>query len=75
MLPDGAMRFKQGTGRLIRSETDRGVIVVLDHRLEKSSYGKTFKKSIPIVKTLSLNEKDLVREIRSFIAPSSASEQ
>ena len=75
MLPDGAMRFKQGTGRLIRSETDRGVIVVLDHRLEKSSYGKTFKKSIPIVKTLSLAEKDLVREIRSFIDPSSASEQ
>ncbi|NLO20797.1 MAG: DEAD/DEAH box helicase family protein [Syntrophomonadaceae bacterium] len=68
MLPDGAMRFKQGTGRLIRSETDRGVVVVLDHRLEKSSYGKTFKNSIPIVKTLSLAEKDLAREIRKFIA-------
>ena len=71
MLPDGAMRFKQGTGRLIRSETDRGVVVVLDHRLEKSSYGKTFKNSIPIVKTLSLAEKDLAREIRRFIAPAS----
>lgn len=68
MLPDGAMRFKQGTGRLIRSETDRGVVVVLDHRLEKSTYGKTFKKSIPIVKTLSLPEKNLAKAIRSFIA-------
>ncbi len=68
MLPDGAMRFKQGTGRLIRSETDRGVVVVLDNRLEKRNYGRTFKNSIPIVRTVSLQEKDLAQEIRRFIA-------
>ncbi len=68
MLPDGAMRFKQGTGRLIRSETDRGVVVVLDNRLEKRNYGRTFKNSIPILRTVSLQEKDLAEEIRRFIA-------
>ncbi len=67
MLPDGAMRFKQGTGRLIRSETDRGVVVVLDNRLEKSNYGRTFKNSIPIVRKISLQEKYLGEEIRRFI--------
>ncbi|KUG03972.1 ding family atp-dependent helicase yoaa [hydrocarbon metagenome] len=68
MLPDGAMRFKQGTGRLIRSEADRGVVVVLDNRLEKCNYGRIFKNSIPIVRTVSLQEKDLAEEIRRFIA-------
>ncbi len=68
MLPDGAMRFKQGTGRLIRSESDRGVVVVLDNRLEKCNYGRIFKNSIPIVQTVSLQEKDLGAEIRRFIA-------
>jgi ATP-dependent DNA helicase DinG len=67
MLPDGAMRFKQGTGRLIRSEADSGVVVVLDHRLEKSSYGRTFKNSIPINRTLSLSEEELAGEIRKFM--------
>ncbi len=67
MLPDGAMRFKQGTGRLIRSEDDRGIVVVLDNRLEKCNYGKIFKNSIPIVKTVSLLEKDLTEEIQKFI--------
>lgn len=67
MLPDSAMRFKQGTGRLIRSEADRGVIVVLDKRLEKSNYGQVFKNSIPINKGKSLKEKELLKEIQGFM--------
>lgn len=67
MLPDSAMRFKQGTGRLIRSEADRGVVVVLDRRLEKSNYGQVFKNSIPISQGKSLKKKDLLPEIQAFM--------
>jgi len=67
MLPDGTMRFKQGTGRLIRSETDRGVIVVLDNRLEKSRYGSVFKNSIPIHRCIVVKKNEVAKHIQSFL--------
>lgn len=59
MLPDAAVRFKQGAGRLIRSESDRGLLIVLDARLGKRSYGQVFKNSIPIKKVVCLKKTDL----------------
>lgn len=59
MLPDAAVRFKQGAGRLIRSESDRGLLIVLDTRLEKRPYGQVFKNSIPIKKVVRLRKTDL----------------
>ena len=46
-LPEAVIKFKQGVGRLIRSEDDKGVVIVLDGRLVKSSYRKFFFDSIP----------------------------
>ncbi|MBO8162963.1 MAG: ATP-dependent DNA helicase DinG [Brevibacillus sp.] len=46
-LPHAVIRFKQGLGRLIRNQTDRGVIVVLDSRIVESRYGKAFLLSLP----------------------------
>lgn len=46
-LPQAILRFKQGFGRLIRSKTDRGVIVVLDRRIEIRGYGAAFLDSLP----------------------------
>jgi len=46
-LPQTAFRFKQGFGRLIRSKTDRGVMVVLDSRLSTRNYGSVFVNSLP----------------------------
>lgn len=67
MLPDAAVRFKQGTGRLIRSEEDRGLVVVLDSRLEKKNYGRVFKNSIPIKDVLLLERKQLPEYIKEFL--------
>ena len=39
--------LKQGVGRLIRSETDRGVLVLCDPRLLGKGYGKLFLESLP----------------------------
>jgi ATP-dependent DNA helicase DinG len=47
MLPHAALRLKQGFGRLIRSRTDRGVIVLQDRRLLEKSYGRYFLDSLP----------------------------
>ncbi|MEZ5125606.1 MAG: helicase C-terminal domain-containing protein [Thermoleophilia bacterium] len=46
-LPEAVLRFRQGFGRLIRSESDRGVVVVLDPRLSHQAYGRIFLNSIP----------------------------
>jgi len=45
--PDAVLKFRQGIGRLIRSRTDHGIIVVLDPRIVTKVYGKSFLSSIP----------------------------
>jgi DNA polymerase-3 subunit epsilon/ATP-dependent DNA helicase DinG len=46
-VPDAILRFRQGFGRLIRSKTDRGVVLVLDKRVTSKQYGKLFLESLP----------------------------
>jgi DNA polymerase-3 subunit epsilon/ATP-dependent DNA helicase DinG len=46
-LPQAALRLKQGFGRLIRKSTDRGAVVILDHRILGRDYGKTFLDILP----------------------------
>ena len=46
-IPDAVLKFRQGIGRLIRSKTDTGIIVVLDPRVVTKSYGRSFLNSIP----------------------------
>jgi ATP-dependent DNA helicase DinG len=46
-LPQAILKFRQGVGRLIRTATDTGIIVVLDSRIITRWYGKFFLKSIP----------------------------
>jgi ATP-dependent DNA helicase DinG len=46
-LPETILRFRQGFGRLIRTQTDRGVVVVLDRRVQTKSYGPFFLASLP----------------------------
>ncbi len=46
-VPQAAIALKQGAGRLIRDETDRGVLVICDPRLLSKGYGHTFLNSMP----------------------------
>ena len=46
-LPEAVLKFRQGFGRLIRTETDTGVVVVLDHRLTQKAYRPDFLASLP----------------------------
>jgi len=46
-IPQAAIRFKQGFGRLIRSKDDRGVVVIFDKRVQSKRYGATFLESVP----------------------------
>ena len=46
-LPEAILKFRQGVGRLIRTATDEGIIVVLDNRIVTKWYGRKFIASIP----------------------------
>jgi ATP-dependent DNA helicase DinG len=46
-LPEAVIRFKQGFGRLIRSRSDTGFVVVLDHRILTRQYGRRFIEVLP----------------------------
>jgi ATP-dependent DNA helicase DinG len=46
-IPQAALTLKQGFGRLIRSKTDRGALVLLDNRITKQRYGQVFFDSLP----------------------------
>jgi ATP-dependent DNA helicase DinG len=56
-LPEAILKFRQGFGRLIRSQTDEGIVVVLDSRLLTKWYGRLFFRSLPEcpVETFELN--------------------
>jgi DNA polymerase-3 subunit epsilon len=50
-LPQAALRLRQGVGRLIRTTTDRGVIVLCDRRIVTREYGPTLLASLPTSRT------------------------
>jgi ATP-dependent DNA helicase DinG len=56
-LPQAVLQLKQGAGRLIRDETDRGVLMLCDPRLASKAYGRQILKSLPPMKlTRALSE-------------------
>lgn len=49
-IPEAVISLKQGAGRLIRDDTDKGVLVICDTRLVTNAYGKMFLESLPAMK-------------------------
>jgi ATP-dependent DNA helicase DinG len=46
-LPEAILKLRQGVGRLIRTKTDQGIIVILDNRILSKNYGKSFLQALP----------------------------
>ena len=67
-VPEAVIRFRQGCGRLIRTSTDRGALVVLDNRIINKGYGKQFIRSLfSDFKTFE-DKKNMFSEIIAFFA-------
>ena len=67
-LPQAALRFKQGFGRLIRSKTDRGALVVLDSRIRSKPYGVAFVDSLPLCAMRFGSSQDMPQEVAAWLA-------
>ena len=61
-VPEAAVALKQGAGRLIRRETDQGVLVVCDTRLTSMGYGKRLLRALPPMKRLA-SEAEMTAEL------------
>ena len=46
-LPEAILKLRQGVGRLIRTKSDRGIIVILDNRIVTKPYGRAFMSALP----------------------------
>lgn len=66
MLPHAALRLKQGFGRLVRSQSDRGVVLVLDDRLVTRRYGRYLQGSLPPAPLVKGAWTDVTRRVRAF---------
>ncbi len=66
-IPEAVILFKQGFGRLIRSNKDRGIVTILDKRLITKQYGKFFLNSIPKSQNCFATLKKIIYTIKEFI--------
>ena len=66
-LPEAVIRFRQGFGRLIRTKSDRGVVIVTDPRIVTKNYGAVFRKSIPATVHTVSGESELLERVRDFL--------
>ncbi|MGO3732806.1 MAG: helicase C-terminal domain-containing protein [Vagococcus sp.] len=67
-IPQAGMRLRQGIGRLLRSEQDKGVVILLDNRLVHSTYSKEIRAYLPKqlpVETLSIH--DMLQKVHQFL--------
>jgi ATP-dependent DNA helicase DinG len=69
MVPHAALRLKQGFGRLIRTRTDRGAIVLADARILTKPYGKRLLEALPPARRLSGSWAQIREDLRRFYAP------
>jgi len=68
IIPRAIIRFKQGFGRLIRSATDRGAVLIADERVMKMRYGRRFLDALPECDARFRRTDELMEEMRAFYA-------
>lgn len=66
-LPQALIRFKQGFGRLIRSDQDSGVFCVLDRRIIEKSYGQKFIRSLPEMRSYRGGSEEIAARIAAWL--------
>ena len=69
-LPQAIIKLKQGFGRLIRSRDDRGCVLILDSRIARKAYGRSFFASLPPARRIVGPSRRVFAEMSAFFQPS-----
>jgi predicted DnaQ family exonuclease/DinG family helicase len=67
-VPEALVRFRQGFGRLIRTCSDRGVVLLTDLRAVQTAYGPLFSNSLPVEATLCKDENALLSHLNHWFS-------
>lgn len=67
LLPEAVLRFKQGFGRLIRSKSDRGLVILCDARAIEKRYGRVFLTSLPVRTHIRADKSQILDKIDSWL--------
>ena len=67
-VPEAILRLRQGFGRLIRTKTDRGAVIILDRRVTASRYGSAFLRSLPPARRVDCSLYQLPDIIRAHLS-------
>jgi ATP-dependent DNA helicase DinG len=68
-LPEAVLKLRQGYGRLIRSHTDRGAVLLLDRRIHDKSYGTVVLRSLPPARRVIGSTEVVLDAVRAMLAP------
>jgi len=66
-LPEAILRFRQGFGRLIRTQSDRGVVAIMDKRVLTKQYGRFFVNSLPNCTKITGSADDLPKKAAKWL--------
>lgn len=67
-LPEAVLRLRQGFGRLVRTQSDRGAVVILDRRIHEMWYGRVFLASLPPARRVVGPSRMVMEQLRTFYA-------
>jgi len=70
-VPEAVIKFRQGFGRLIRTRSDYGAVVVLDNRMNKMQYGRQFVAGLPVEAIVTRTETELYNNLERWFGTNS----
>jgi ATP-dependent DNA helicase DinG len=65
-MPQAVIRFRQGFGRLIRTRSDHGAVLIADSRVVRKRYGRLFLDSLPDARVFVGRRTEVLAELRRF---------
>ncbi|MCL2761235.1 MAG: DEAD/DEAH box helicase family protein [Desulfuromonadales bacterium] len=65
-VPQAVIKFKQGFGRLIRSRSDMGGVLILDSRVLTRNYGRIFLESLPDMDIIKTGREEVLKELSKY---------
>jgi len=68
-LPQAVLKFRQGFGRLIRSKSDKGVVIVMDSRVHLKQYGSIFLNALPDCSKEFLSAREISTKVSEWLIP------
>ncbi|MFP4549997.1 MAG: helicase C-terminal domain-containing protein [Spirochaetales bacterium] len=66
-LPEAVMKFRQGFGRLVRRQSDRGVVIITDVRVVTKQYGRLFLGSLPETQMSQAPSDQILEDVERFL--------